>query len=121
MTSKKNIRKILGANVRSLRNGLKLAQDEFADRISISTSNLSDIENGKCFPRVATLEKIAEILKLEPCQLFVDNGHIFNIEFTKDSYKILLEMINEFKNDESSLELLLKYAQLLKAHKSKNR
>jgi len=52
-----------GENVRERRVALKLTQIELAEKLKIRQSTLSDIENGRHAPTLATVEKIAKVLK----------------------------------------------------------
>ena len=54
-----------GFQVRKLRREKGLSQKQLAEMINISNSYLCDIEVGRTNPSVATLLKIADILKVD--------------------------------------------------------
>ena len=55
-----SLKKKFGARVRELRKSLGFSQDKLADRIDWETSNLSNLENGKCFLKSENIEKFAK-------------------------------------------------------------
>lgn len=52
----------LGERVKKRREALRIGQKQVAEEISASVSMLSQIENGRAFPSILTLKKIAEAL-----------------------------------------------------------
>ncbi len=57
-----------------------LRQLDLALEIDKSTNYINSIENGKYFPSPETIEKIADVLKIDPTELF----NKMNIEKSKD-------------------------------------
>jgi transcriptional regulator with XRE-family HTH domain len=57
-----DIRTVLGANVRRLRQAKGWSQEQFADEAGIHRTYVSDIERGARNPTVTVLEKLAKPL-----------------------------------------------------------
>lgn len=68
-----NICARIGTNVRKLRNGKKLSQEELAFKAGIDRSYLSEVENGLKNVSVVMLEQIATALEVKITALF--SGH----------------------------------------------
>jgi transcriptional regulator with XRE-family HTH domain len=62
--------KILGANVRRLREGLGASQEEIAFRADMNRAYLSDVERGARNPTVKMVGRLATALGVEPAKLF---------------------------------------------------
>lgn len=54
----------LGTTIQRLRKEKKLSQGEFAERIGISPTSLSQIENNKTTPKASTLDRICSELNI---------------------------------------------------------
>jgi len=97
-----------GKQVKKFRLLQKMSQEELAEKIDIAVNNLGEIERGESFVTAATLEKIADVLKVKVQELF---------QF--DSYVLLEEMKRELSPDilnESEIKQLYKfYKSYLKA------
>ena len=61
--------KVFGENVRRRRGELKLSQQALAEKSKIPQPDISEIEQGKRPPNLATIAKIAEGLGIPPSQL----------------------------------------------------
>lgn len=57
-------------NLRSIRNSRNFSQKQLADKLSISTVHLNNIENGKTFPSVNLLNSLCLTLEVKPFELF---------------------------------------------------
>jgi len=64
------LRAILSANLKRYRNYRKFTQEEMAEKLEISIPFLSDVENGRKWVSPATLVKLANVLGVEPHELF---------------------------------------------------
>ena len=60
------------SNLRFYRASRGFSQVEFSEKIGISPNYLNAVENGKNFPSVEVLQKIADVLKILPYQLFLE-------------------------------------------------
>jgi transcriptional regulator with XRE-family HTH domain len=66
-----DLRDILAANLRRLRNEKGLAQDDLAYEAKVSRSYLSQLEKGAFYASLKILEKLAKALDVEPYELIV--------------------------------------------------
>ncbi|MBR0705404.1 helix-turn-helix domain-containing protein [Bradyrhizobium liaoningense] len=66
-----DLRDILAANLRRLRNERGLAQDDLAYEAKVSRSYLSQLEKGAFYASLKILEKLAKVLGVEPYELIV--------------------------------------------------
>jgi len=60
---------IFGENLKRIREEKGVSQRELARKISISIPNISRWENGKAYPQVIWVYRIAEVLKITPEEL----------------------------------------------------
>jgi len=67
----KEIKDILGKNIKYFRFHRQLSQSALAEKANISVTFLSNIERGKMFPKVETLSRITESLNVEVHELFL--------------------------------------------------
>jgi transcriptional regulator with XRE-family HTH domain len=63
-------KQLLGARIKSLRRARERTQEEVAERVGLSVNYLSRIERGLENPTLDLLLGIAEMLKVEPVDLF---------------------------------------------------
>lgn len=61
-----NTRKIIGSRIMQRRKGMNILQKELAEAVGISDNQISNIENGICFPRMNTFIKICDVLDTTP-------------------------------------------------------
>jgi len=59
----------LGVNLRAARKEAGLSQEQVAERSGVHATEVSRIEAGKRDPRVSTVERLAQAVKLKPGQL----------------------------------------------------
>jgi len=67
---KKQIRTILGSNLRKFRGRREWSQMEMAEKAEISMNFLSEIERGNKWPSSETLQNLADSLGIEVYELF---------------------------------------------------
>ncbi len=99
---KNQICKILGENVKKIRKQRNLKQDELAELIGLEVKSLSLIETGSGFASAKTIEKLADILKIAPYELFeeADNKNSDNIYFD------IIKNLDLIKNNSKKLSAL---------------
>uniref|UniRef100_UPI004027EC23 helix-turn-helix domain-containing protein n=1 Tax=Candidatus Scatousia sp. TaxID=3085663 RepID=UPI004027EC23 len=68
-----DIRKIFGANVRKYRKRKGFSQEKLAEFVDLGDKSISPIETGRSFIAIDKLEKLCEVLEVEPFQLFLTN------------------------------------------------
>jgi len=59
----------LGDNMKRIRTKKKMSQGDIARALEVDRGYISNIENGKKNPTLATIAKIAEALKVSPNEL----------------------------------------------------
>lgn len=97
-----SIKKLLGKRLQEIRKSKKLTQEQVAELIDIETVSLSNIENGKYFPSAENLDKLLNVLKINPSE-------IFYCEYNKSTKELITEMTNAMKNDEKLVKLMYKF------------
>jgi len=98
----------LGKNIKRLRTQNGYSQEEFAEKIGIATNTLSSIERGFAFMTVTTLEKISDILNVQPYELFYSTN-----ENQIDMYEYILRILKKIKHDNYKLNTLYKIVKSL--------
>lgn len=64
---RKNARmpKALGKKIQKIRKGMKMTQEDLAEKVGVSTTYIGFIEQGRYAPSLEILEKIAKHLKIK--------------------------------------------------------
>ena len=106
-----SLKKKFGARVRELRKSLGFSQDKLADRIDWEKSNLSNLENGKCFLKSENIEKFANALNVKVSDLF-EFEHLQPKENLINELKIFIDSA-----DDADIRFLYKTIQNLKEYK----
>lgn len=70
-----NIKKVLGDNIRNLRNSRGLTQIYLADCLEITSSFLAMVESGQRGISLELIEKIAEYFEITPASLFIERSN----------------------------------------------
>ena len=66
---KSKLNRLVGDEVRRLRQTLGLSQEDFAEKCGIHRTYVGAIERGECNITLTTLESVAEALSINPDQL----------------------------------------------------
>lgn len=74
----KYTRKVFASNIEEIRDELQLTQSEFAIKIGVSPSLISDIERGKGAPSIKTIRVIQEIFNISDQFINTGKGDIFD-------------------------------------------
>lgn len=69
-----DLKKALGKRIKQIRKEKQLTQEKLAELINIEVPSLSNIETGKFAPSIETLQKLSEVLKVEPWEFYHFNG-----------------------------------------------
>lgn len=93
------IKKKLGKRIKHFRELQGLTQEQLAEKLDINCRSLSFIECGTNFVTAETLEKICDILKVTPKQLFDFEYYTENPENTKQEINRLIENNSEKISD----------------------
>ncbi len=103
------LKKYFGKRVKELRNNKSLTQETLAEKISMKTSNLSNIETGKSAPSLVTIIKLMSVLEISPNELFAfyhykvpedlkkEIDKIFD-EQTQENQRLLYKVVKSFEN-----------------------
>ena len=67
--------KDIGKRIRSLREGLNLSQEDFANKAGLHRTYIGSLERGERNPSVETLARVAAALAVPLGYLFEDGGH----------------------------------------------
>lgn len=65
-----DLKRIIGWRIRARRLALNLTQEHVADAIARTVETVSNIERGKAFPGLETLEQICRVLDIQMSRLF---------------------------------------------------
>ena len=102
MKSTKNTLGIqIGKKIQNLRKQKGFSQEKFAEAINIATTSLSYIETGRGFMTLATMQKICEVLKIEPAEIF----QFISIQTKEEMYNYISEKLENIKENPQQLEL----------------
>lgn len=83
MNEKNHVQQIIGNNLRTYRQEMKMTQEELAEKAGLSTPFLANLERGTKGMSIFSLRELSSALGISTdCLLFEDNanGHIKNIE-----------------------------------------
>src|SRR5574344_2233688 len=94
------LNKQLGKRVQYLRKSKGFSQEKFAEALNIATTSLSYIETGRGFMTLSTLEKMSEILNVEPYEIF----QFTTLETNDEMYDFLLKKLDFIKDDNEKLK-----------------
>lgn len=92
----------LGRRIKRIRESKNFTQEYLAELVGIEQATLSNIERGKSYPTVDTLQKIADSLSVEPYILYKSENN-------KQLDEIIDEMFVAMKQDESLARLVYKF------------
>ena len=68
-----DFKKLLGKKIQIIRKSKGLTQEKLAELIDIETPSLSYLETGKYSPSIETLQKLSEVLMIEPWEFYYFN------------------------------------------------
>lgn len=97
-----DIKKLLGKKIKEYRNLRGYSQEYLAELLGISQRTLSGIECGENFLTSKTLDKILEILMIQPSELF-------SVEYLKDNKELVSEIVQDImsiKDNEEKVQLV---------------
>jgi len=69
-----DLKQIFIFNLRKFRNSRCFSQMKLAELCDTSPNYIAEIEIGRRFPSLKLIEKIANVLKVEPYRLFIDEN-----------------------------------------------
>ncbi|MGX0147472.1 helix-turn-helix domain-containing protein [Staphylococcus hominis] len=83
-----------GENLKAIRKRMKLTQQEMADRMDISRTYLSDLENTRRSTSINTVLYIAKRLDISVNELVNDSLELTEDEYNKKKFKFINNRIN---------------------------
>jgi len=90
------IQEIFLNNMKNARAKLGLSQSKLAEKADVSTGFIADIEIGRRSSSLNTLQKIADVLKLKPYQLLIEEDDIEVYDKKELLNKVQEEIIKKF-------------------------
>ncbi|WP_049420332.1 helix-turn-helix domain-containing protein [Staphylococcus hominis] len=84
-----------GENLKAIRKRMKLTQQEMADRMDISRTYLSDLENTRRSISINTVLYIAKRLDISVNELVNDSLELTEDEYNKKKFKFINNRINK--------------------------
>ena len=102
-----SIKKQLGKRIKEIRKSKNITQEQLAEKVGIGTANISYIENGKFAPTIENFEKIADVLEVEPYELYM-----FSPQKSKETMR--KELFSELEKNDKLLELIYKFYLVVK-------
>lgn len=84
--------KKLGERIKKRRNQLELSLMELAKKIDVTSSLLSQIENGKAYPSIVTLKSIADAINVTVSELIGENETCVNNPVIQKTERKLLKI-----------------------------
>lgn len=97
-----SLRQVFINNLKYLRKKKGLRQIDLALEIGKSSNYINSIENGKYFPSPETIEQIANLLEVEPMQIFDKNGckeNVINSNGEQFSEELTEKLYSKLKTD----------------------
>ena len=105
-----DIKKQLGQRIKYFRKLKGLSQDDLAEKLELSTRSLGNVETGRYFMSLTNIEKLIEVLDIEPYELFVfDKNAPKNIVFDD-----VIKKLEKYKNNSKSLYAISAFLDCLK-------
>ena len=107
--NKKELLKIFGKNVKIERIKKDLTQEQLAELIGIEPQSLSYMETGKFSPSPDTLQKLGEVLKVQPYEFYyfeqISEKEMENtiVDVIKTDKKFLKMVYNLYKSMQYNL------------------
>lgn len=105
----------INGRIKVLRKRLGLSQIEFADKLGIKQSSLSDIENGKTLTiDERNIKIICQVHNVNEAWLRDGTGEMFN-DFNGDFEELILSSLGEL--DELDRKIISEYVKLKPSHR----
>lgn len=84
--------KLLSTNIRNLRLSNGLTQEEFAEKVGLTTNGVSNIERNRYQPTAETVDKICKAFNITPQELLMTNS-----DANQDIINNIITLLNEAK------------------------
>ncbi len=107
-----DIKKLLGKKIKQYRILRGYSQEKLAELLNISQRTLSGIECGNNFLTSQTMDKILEVLKISPDEIF----YVEYLKSPKEKINELVEEIKKLEQDEQTLQIVYKVVKAILKH-----
>ena len=107
-----DIKKLLGKKIKQYRILRGYSQEKLAELLNISQRTLSGIECGNNFLTSQTMDKILEVLKISPDEIF----YVEYLKSPKEKINELVEEIKKLEQDEQTLQIVYKVIKAILKH-----
>ena len=94
-----NIKILFGRKIKEIRKKRKMTQAQLAELVNVDDKHISCIESGKNFPSADLIERFANVLNIEPKELF----EFYHLQDPDNLKKEILYMLDKLKDEEISL------------------
>jgi transcriptional regulator with XRE-family HTH domain len=89
-----HLKSVLASNIRAQRKARGLTQEGLAEKVNTAPTYIAMIESERRTPSFKMIERIAEVLKIEPTELF--SGKNYPIESASEIKEELMEKFDLF-------------------------
>ena len=107
-----DIKKLLGKKIKQYRILRGYSQEKLVELLNISQRTLSGIECGNNFLTSQTMDKILEVLKISPDEIF----YVEYLKSPKEKINELVEEIKKLEQDEQTLQIVYKVVKVILKH-----
>ena len=113
------LQEIIAGNIKRVRKEMGLTQAGLAERAGISSGYMCDIERSRRWPSADNLAKLADVLRMDPFQLFLptEDSPYFDRHRTLTSFSRQVKEAMEEKMSEVFDNLMQPYGPLRKEKK----
>lgn len=107
---------LINEKIKLVRNARGLTQEEVAEEIGISLNAYGDIERGDSDPKLSKLQKIAEVLEINLCELLdLNDKATLSINFNKQGrHNVYINSDSEFEKQKLICEFKDKEIEMYK-------
>ena len=107
-----NVKKQLGQRIKELRKSKKITQEQLAELICVEPTTISNIECGRNYPDLATLENLLNVLGSNFQEVF-DFQHF-------DEKNVLINKLKEYIDNANDKEIEFLYKTMVNLNQFKN-
>ena len=93
-----DIKTLVGQRIKTIRKNRKYTQEQLAELIGIEPQSLSYMETGKFSPSPDTLQKLGEVLKVQPYEFYYFEQISEKVDVIKRDKKFLKIVYNLYKS-----------------------
>lgn len=106
-------KKLLGQRIKELRKAKNITQEKLAELVNVEPTTISNMECGRNYPNLATLEKVLEVLKS-------NFSEVFNFEHFNEK-TVLTKKIKTYIDEAGPGEIEFLYKTIMNLRQFQNR